>query len=992
MKVRFPIKFKLLSLILIVAVPMAAMLLYHYFTITELAREDVRNHNQETAADVARYLDDFVDKSLTILQVLAKHPAVAGKDTAACNGVFAAILASYPEYLNIQATNMQGFNYGSGIHAPDIMKLNYRDTQWFSRARLGKPVVGNLTTSKFFRIPTVMIAVPVFDEAGMQTGILRVSLNLQRIRQLMYQKWRLPENSSIDILDAEGNIILCSIHDEAPCQEIFKTEAISSHIGTAETIEEKNTALREKGYLYSFSPLKRHSWKVAVSVPADAAYTKASFVNSRDAALLFLVSSLAIIISLVLSRKMTRNVELLSSGLREIEQGNMDYELKIAASDELHDLADAFNTMVRKRKKADERLRESESFLTSVLEGIGEGVIVLDKSYRIISANNGYCRQLKMEPGEIIGRHCYELSHQRSTPCHEDPAGCDCTVRKCFETGEHHRSIHTHYDSKGNPKYIETNAYPLKDATGMVISAIETLVDVSDLILLEQRLEEVKERYRKLYDDAPQMMHSVDGSGNIVICNQTEADTLEYAVEELIGKPLMEIIAPDSRALCMQKFETLKKTGSFEGETLLISKNGKKIRVQIKAKALYDEQGNFLMSDSVLQDITEKKSLEEQLMQSQKMEAIGQLAGGVAHDFNNILMAIMGFADILHMKMGAQNPYTLYINQIRLSAERAANLTRSLLAFSRKQIISTKPSDLNSIVISIEKLLRRVIGEDILLHCLLTEKPLTVEVDTGQIEQVLMNLAANARDAMPEGGTLTIRTDMGEIDSLFIETHRFGRLGSYALISVSDTGKGIEKELRNKIFEPFYTTKEVGKGTGLGLSIVYGIVKQHNGYITLSSSLEEGTTFVIYLPLITSADIPVESEETSGETMCRGHETVLIAEDESVIRDAIATALREHGYTVVTAGDGEEAIDKFLDQPEKVSLFITDVIMPKKNGRDAFREMQEVRQDMKALYISGYPADIIQKKGKLGRDIHYIQKPVRLRDLLRKIREVLDIS
>ncbi|MFA6053961.1 MAG: response regulator [Thermodesulfovibrionales bacterium] len=383
----------------------------------------------------------------------------------------------------------------------------------------------------------------------------------------------------------------------------------------------------------------------------------------------------------------------------------------------------------------------------------------------------------------------------------------------------------------------------------------------------------------------------------------------------------------------------------------------------------------------------ERERLLTQLLQAQKMEAVGQLAGGISHDFNNILTAMIGYGHLLKMKMKDDDPLRTYADNILSLSDKAANLTQSLLAFSRKRIMNPCPANLNEIIVRIDYLLSRIIGEDIHLQTMLSEEDLIVMADSGQIEQVLMNLATNARDAMPEGGFLSIGTEKIAIDNEFITEHGFGNEGEYALISLTDTGVGMDRETREKIFEPFFTTKEVGKGTGLGLSMVYGIIKQHEGFINVYSEPGMGTTFRIYLPLIEAKVEQIKPEAI--QPIETGTETVLLAEDEETIREFIKKLLEEYGYKVITAVDGQTAINEFKAHQDKIQLMLLDVIMPNRNGKEAYDEIKKIRPDIKVLFMSGYPADIIHKQDIIEKGFAYVEKPASPTKLLRKIREVL---
>lgn len=384
----------------------------------------------------------------------------------------------------------------------------------------------------------------------------------------------------------------------------------------------------------------------------------------------------------------------------------------------------------------------------------------------------------------------------------------------------------------------------------------------------------------------------------------------------------------------------------------------------------------------------ERNKLEEQLHHAQKMESIGILAGGVAHDFNNILSAIIGYGYLAQKMLKSDAATYGYIQEILDSANRAADLTRGLLAFSRKQVIAPMLADLNEIVRNVEKMLRRILTEDIELRTDLSVGELPVMLDVGKMEQVLMNLATNARDAMPDGGNLLIQTDTVYVDSDYSKTHFSQDAETYAVLKVADTGVGMTNETKEDIFEPFFTTKDVGKGTGLGLSMVYGIVKQHSGNIRVYSEVGKGTTFKIYLPI---AQTKIEKIPTSIQPLPKGKgETILIAEDETQVRESLRLILQDNDYKVIAAESGQDAIRKFKENIGAVSLMILDVIMPIKNGREVYEEIKGIRPSVKAIFMSGYTDDIISKKGILEEGFDLISKPVNPDALMRKIRDVLE--
>jgi len=388
----------------------------------------------------------------------------------------------------------------------------------------------------------------------------------------------------------------------------------------------------------------------------------------------------------------------------------------------------------------------------------------------------------------------------------------------------------------------------------------------------------------------------------------------------------------------------------------------------------------------------ENRRLEEQIRQSQKVEAIGRLAGGIAHDFNNLLTAIIGYSDLMLNNFGDNNPWSADLLEIKKAGERAAALTRQLLAFSRKQVLQPRVLDLNDVVADMDKMLRRLIGEDIELVTLFGRELGRVKSDPGQIEQIIMNLAVNGRDAMPQGGKLTIETTNVELDETYARKHVAVKPGPYVMLAVSDNGLGMDAETQSHLFEPFFTTKELGKGTGLGLSMVYGIVKQSGGNIWVYSEPGEGTVFKIYLPRVTEGVETWQPPINDQTEKLTGTETVLVVEDETVVRNLVRNILQRNGYTVLEANDGEEALRIAIRHEGTIHLMVTDVVLPKMSGRQLAERIAIIRSGMGVLYMSGYSDNAIVQHGVLDPGIAFLQKPFTPDALARKVREVLDPS
>jgi signal transduction histidine kinase/ActR/RegA family two-component response regulator len=436
-------------------------------------------------------------------------------------------------------------------------------------------------------------------------------------------------------------------------------------------------------------------------------------------------------------------------------------------------------------------------------------------------------------------------------------------------------------------------------------------------------------------------------------------------------------------------WETIARGNVWMGHLINRRKDGTFFEERVTISALFDESHAIVNYVAVKQDVTDLIQLEEQLRQSQKMDAIGQLAGGVAHDFNNLLTAINGYSSLALQRLEADHPITSYLEEIKKAGDRAANLTRQLLAFGRKQILQPLAINLNDVVTDMNKMLRRLIGEDILLTARLDPDLKNIKADPGQIEQVLVNLIVNARDAMPQGGDLTIETASVELGSAYASKHLGFQPGQYVMLEVSDTGCGMDAATQARIFDPFFTTKEKGKGTGLGLSTVYGIIKQSGGDISVSSEVGHGTKFKVYLPQVVTA--PQQAEALAVEPAVRGGtETILLVEDEDVVRGLARKILEHAGYQVVEASRGEEALRLYRQSVDPIDLLLTDVVMPETSGKEVADRLHEMQPDLRVLFMSGYTDEAIVHHGVLDSHLEFIQKPFTPAALARKVREVLD--
>jgi PAS domain S-box-containing protein len=495
--------------------------------------------------------------------------------------------------------------------------------------------------------------------------------------------------------------------------------------------------------------------------------------------------------------------------------------------------------------------------------------------------------------------------------------------------------------------------------------------------------------FRSLVTHAPYGVCRCDSAGILLDVNPALVAMLGYgSAAELVGRNLANLYSDSQQWFVLADYlRLLEKFQGLAGDWL---RNDRTIvSVRLSGRAFRDER-NTIFFELFAEDVTERRALEQQLRQAQKMEAIGRLAGGIAHDFNNLLMVISGYSEFLLERVGADPEMRGHTREIANAAERATSLTRQLLAFSRKQMLDPKIVDLNSVVSENVKMLTRLIGEDIDLVMVPGQDIGAVKADPGQIEQVIMNLAVNARDAMPKGGKLTIETANVTLDANYARFHAPVKPGDYVMLAISDTGMGMDAETQAHIFEPFYTTKGL-KGTGLGLSTVYGIVKQSEGYIWLYSETGKGTSFKIYLPRFSATGEALATQPAlAQEQPSKGHETILLVEDEENLRRLARQSLENQGYNVIDAPDGAAAIKISQAHPGPIHLLLTDVIMPGMNGRELANKLSPTRLEMRVLYMSGYTENHIGHNGTLDEGITLLQKPFTLSALRSKVREMLD--
>jgi two-component system, cell cycle sensor histidine kinase and response regulator CckA len=638
-------------------------------------------------------------------------------------------------------------------------------------------------------------------------------------------------------------------------------------------------------------------------------------------------------------------------------------------------------------RQAQEALEESEEQLRAMFHLAPVGVAQADPATgRWLAVNPRMCLITGYSEAELLKMRIPEITHA------EDRQR-DWDLFQGVVKGEvSEYQIEKRYIRKdGSIAWVNVNMVVLRDAAGRPTRTVATIEDITERRRAAERLGESEERYRQIVEAASEGICSIDAELRITFANGAFARMLGCAPEEMLGTPIERYTFPEQLGEYRGRMDERRRGVAEHYEQRFRRKDGKECWCLVSGTPILDSDGRFAGSLGMFTDITGRRRLEEQLRQSQKMEAVGRLAGGVAHDFNNLLTVMFGYSDIL-LRGLEPGPLREATQEVRRAGERAAALTRQLLAFSRKQTLVPEVLDLGDVVSGLSTMVERLIGEEIKVSVVVSPNLGRVKADRGQLEQVVMNLAVNARDAMPKGGNLIFELQNVEFDDADTVTHAEVKPGPYVLLAISDTGAGMDAETQKRIFEPFFTTKEAGKGTGLGLSTVHGIVHQSGGSISVYSEPGRGTTFKVYLPRF-AGDAAVR-RPVSGvrKALPTGSETVLVVEDEAAIRQLTNLILQKAGYTVLLAESPVAAERIAVSHSGPIHLMLTDVVMPGMRGPELAERLLRLRPDLRVLYMSGYTDNAIAHHGFLDAGTEFLQKPFTPLGLMQKIREVLGRS
>ena len=669
--------------------------------------------------------------------------------------------------------------------------------------------------------------------------------------------------------------------------------------------------------------------------------------------------------------------------------------------DESGSLVGTFGTMldITESTLLKQRLEEERTLLVTLMENIPDYIYFKDLQSRFVLNNKAHAELLgRSSPQELLGRTDFDFfSREHALKAYADEQHIIRTGKPVIDTVEK-------VTLPGQPDtWMSTTKMPLRDGVGNVIGTFGVSRDITERRCVEEALEQSEEHFRNMFTNAPFGVFHSTIDGKLLRANPAVARIFGYASpEELIETvnrtSLADVIYEnrETRARVIQEVAAAR-GGWVQFTDRYRRKDGQAGNAKLSIRTYGSSNNRGTELEGFVEDVTERfraeqeqKKLQEQLQQSQKMEAVGRLAGGIAHDFNNLLTVINGFSEMALGRTAIGADLQNDLHEIKRATRRAATLTSQLLAFSRKQILQPRVLNLGELVAGMEEMLKRLLGEDVDVHVHRPEDLWSILADQGRIEQVVMNLCVNARDAMPEGGVLSIETSNVILNEDYSSEHIAVRKGDYVLLAVSDTGSGMAPEVQSRLFEPFFTTKEIGKGTGLGLSTVYGIVKQSEGYVFCYSEVGKGTTFKIYLPRASGEPLSLRSARETAPKPVRGTELIMLVEDDEAVRRLTAAILESGGYSVIPAGNGEEALEKLGASRQPVDLLVTDVVMPGMDGSEVARRVSKQCPSVGVLFISGYTEDAIVHNGVLDPGVEFIQKPLDGTALLGKVRAVLD--
>lgn len=953
----------------------------------------------ETVAIVeSQAISKFLDDSLRDTQAIASYipqKALEEKNVAVIEDHLKRAMKNYPKFENgMFLLDAKGTLWADYPVYPGTRGKNFAFREYFKTTmEKQKGIIGVPYRSARTGEAVLTFTALVRGAKNQVLGMIGCSVQLLHPNVLGgIRKTKIGESGYVYVFDASRLTILhpedqrVLKRDVPPGANKLLDAAIEGFEGVGETVNSRGVPM-----ILSLRRVQGTDWIVGAQQTKSEAFAPIKMARNQIIGWVFLAVPISILIGAVAVRRLTgplvnlsniarqigRNAEAISGDLKMKESLQNDLA-SIRSTDETGDLAKAFREM---HDMLDHTLRSHKSLAEDwerTFNSVQDSIFILDKENRILRINRSASKLIGHSPEKALGQPCYKFIHGTESP----PSVCP--HHQTLVTGKPARVELEEPFLKG---YFEITTTPVFDEAGQTVGTVHVTRDITEKKRVEEALRVSEEKYRSLVDHAIDAIY-IAQDGMVKFPNPSTLALTGYSEEDYATIPFVNFIHPEDRDMVVQRHnqrlwgEEVPSPYSFR----LINKAGEERWVHLNAVLTEWEKRPAILC--FMRDVTSHRKLEAQYQQAQKMEAVGTLAGGIAHDFNNLLQSVLGYTEILLMDDQVRQHASKDLEEIKRAAKRGAELTHQLLTFSRKVQSKLRPVDLNQEVVQVQKILQRTVPKMIEVELSLKGDLRPINADPAQVEQVLMNLAVNARDAMPEGGRLTIKTDNVILDDAFCRTHLESKPGEYVELTVSDTGHGMDGETLKNIFDPFFTTKGVGKGTGLGLAMVYGIVKNHDGNILCESKLNQGTTFKIYFP---AAQQERETETLKEDQEVRGgSETILLVDDEEPIRNLGLQIFRNYGYRVFQAPDGENALRLYQDKKDEIDLVVLDLIMPVMGGKRCLEELLRIDPKVRVVIASGYSPEgtvkeILEKGAK-----NFIHKPFNMKEMLQVVRKVLD--
>lgn len=966
-------------------------------------RKSIFNGLESVSATSSESISKFLDETLSDAQAIASFlpkKALEEKNAQVIEDYLKTMVKIYPKFENgMFLLDAKGDLWADYPVYPGPRGKNFSHREYFKTTmEKQRGIIGVPYQSARTGEPVLTFTAILRGSKNQVLGIIGCSVQLLHPNALGgIRKTKVGETGYIYVVDRSRLMILHPDNkrvlqrDFPPGANQLLDSAIEGFEGVGETINSRGIPM-----LLSVRMILGTNWIVGAQQTSSEAFAPMRKARTRIIGWAFLAVLLSISIGTVVVRRLTEPLIKLRRVAMEFgqsaegrgddlknEKRDIQEELKtIQSSDEIGDLTRAFHEMYGKLDGAFETLRVSEERYRTLAEAAQEMIFIVDRKGYVKYVNQFAANSLQSIPDQIIGKQLDQLFPKEISERQK------ANLRKVFEMGGpfYTEDITPFQDGK---KWLGTQLVPMRNRTGEVDAVLGISRDITDRKRMEEALRESEEKYRSLVDHANDAIF-IAQDGMVKFPNPSTLALTGFSKEDYATIPFMNLIHPDDRAMVIERYnrrlkgEDVPSPYSFR----ITNKAGEEMWVHLNAVLTEWEKRPAVLC--FIRDVTSHKRLEVQFQQAQKMEAVGTLAGGIAHDFNNLLQSVLGYTEILLLNDQVKQFASQDLEEIKRAAKRGAELTQQLLTFSRKIQSKLRPMDLNQEVVQVQKILQRTLPKMIEVTLSLDGDLKPVDADPAQVEQILINLAVNARDAMPEGGKLMIGTQNVTLDREFCRKHLELEPGDYVRLIVSDTGHGMDHEILKNIFDPFYTTKGVGKGTGLGLAMVYGIVKSHQGHIFCESKLHEGTTFSIYFPVAKKEKLTEQLDED--EKVKGGSETILLVDDEEPIRNYGEQVFRKFGYKVLQASDGESALKLYREKKDEIDLVILDLIMPIMGGKKCLEWLLQIDPQAKVVISSGYSPEETVKEVLEGGAKNFIHKPFNMKEMLRVVRKVLDES